>query len=78
MSLGHNVSTDDTCFLDAVGDQPSTDPQLRPLASNGGPTRTQALGPRSPALGAATDCPRTDQRGFPRPRRRCDVGAYER
>ena len=54
-------------------------PRLAPLASNGGPTKTMALLPGSPALDAATVLVpglATDQRGFPIvgvP----DLGAYE-
>ncbi len=53
------------------------DALLEPLADNGGPTRTMALGAGSPALGAGTDCPETDQRGEPRDTATCDLGAYE-
>jgi CSLREA domain-containing protein len=78
-SLGHNLSSDSTCFLTAAGDRPSTNPRLGRLAANGGPTRTQALLPGSPAIGGATACPDHDQRGVARPRgKRCDIGAYER
>lgn len=52
------------------------DPLLDPLADNGGPTPTMALDPESPAVGAATDCPATDQRGEERTDP-CDSGAYE-
>ena len=77
-SLGHNLATDDTCFLTATGDLPRTDPLLKPLADNGGPTQTQELAPQSPARDAATGCPSDDQRGFPRPQAKaCDIGAYE-
>jgi hypothetical protein len=61
-------------------DLPSADPSLGPLADNGGPTETQALGARSPAIGAvasALDCPASDQRGATRLPGHCDVGAYE-
>jgi CSLREA domain-containing protein len=58
------------------------DPQLGPLRDNGGPTATMSLAKGSPAIdrvpahGAA--CPRTDQRGVPRPAGAgCDIGAYE-
>ena len=78
-SLGHNLSSDGTCFLTASGDKPRTDPRLGKLAANGGPTWTQALLPGSPAIGGATACPDHDQRGVARPRgKRCDIGAYER
>lgn len=62
------------------------DPLLGPLADNGGFTLTHALGAGSPAIDAGdpTNCPATDQRGFPRPidgdginGPRCDMGAYE-
>jgi hypothetical protein len=62
------------------------DPQLGPLADNGGPTRTLALLPGSQALDAANfaTCPppASDQRGLPRPIDAgggllCDLGAYE-
>ncbi len=68
-------------------------PLLLPLAANGGPTLTQALGPGSPALDKAdpAGCESpfggfllTDQRGRPREVDgnddglvRCDIGAYE-
>jgi hypothetical protein len=64
-------------------DLASADPLLEPLADNGGPTQTQALGTASPAIGAvplASCRTTTDQRGLPRPDigdSRCDVGAYE-
>jgi len=53
---------------------------LGPLADNGGPTQTQALGAGSPAIGAVTsgpDCLGTDQRGAGRLSGHCDAGAYE-
>jgi hypothetical protein len=54
---------------------------LLPLADNGGGTRTHALAIGSPALDASPDdyfCPKTDQRGNPRPRGpACDIGAFE-
>src|SRR5205807_448957 len=54
-----------------------------PLGHNGGPTKTQALLPSSPAIdrgGTGTNgCPTVDQRGMRRPQgRACDIGAYER
>lgn len=55
---------------------------LGPLANNGGPTQTEAIGPGSPALDAIPignpHCPATDQRGVARPQGAgCDSGAYE-
>jgi hypothetical protein len=57
------------------------------LANNGGPTRTHALVPGSPAIDTVTDgtCPppATDQRGVPRFQDgdggvACDSGSFER
>jgi hypothetical protein len=67
-SNGYNLASDATCKLTEPTDQPSTNPGLAPLASNGGPTRTMALLPTSPAIdkgiaGGLT----TDQRGRKRP-----------
>ena len=67
ISEGFNLADDGTCNLSGQGDKPNTEPLLRPLASNGGPTKTHALRPTSPAVdaglaGSAT----TDQRGLPR------------
>jgi hypothetical protein len=77
-SLGHNISSDRSCFLTAAGDRPGTDPRLGRLAPNGGPTWTQALLRGSPAVDAGAGCPSTDQRGVARPQgRRCDIGAFE-
>ncbi len=79
LSLGHNLSSDGTCFLTAPGDRPNTNPKLGALADNGGPTATQALLRGSPAIDAAVGCPRHDQRGAPRSAgKSCDIGAYER
>jgi hypothetical protein len=66
-SLGHNLADDDTCNLTAQGDQPNTEPLLRPLGNYGGPTDTFALRPTSPAVdaGVAGSTP-TDQRGLQR------------
>jgi CSLREA domain-containing protein len=75
-STGHNLSSDTSCALVARGDVTGVSPALKPLALNGGPTATQALAPTSPAIDAG-DCPAVDQRGFPRPPVRCDIGAYE-
>jgi hypothetical protein len=87
VSLGHNLSDDGTCNLNAVGDLPNTDPELGPLANNGGPTRTHALLEGSPAIDAGSaDCPppANDQRGISRPQdgddngsEICDIGAFE-
>lgn len=52
------------------------DPELLPLADNGGPTETLALRLGSPAIDVASDCPERDQRGEPRVGA-CDSGAFE-
>lgn len=63
-----------------------TDPELQPLANNGGPTPTHALAEHSPARNMADDCTdfegqeaiTVDQRGEPRPGGgACDIGAFE-
>lgn len=84
-SLGNNLDGDGSCGFTASGDLPDTDPLLGPLQDNGGPTRTHALLPGSPAI---DHIPRqqcaaeTDQRGVRRPQpdpkwSLCDIGAYE-
>jgi len=62
------------------GTIPVSDPLLDILANNGGPTRTMALLPGSPAIDAGNIllCPPADQRGVSRPvGAGCDIGAYE-
>lgn len=83
-SLGGNVeSPGSTCSIGgATDDQTSVSAValgLGPLADNGGPTRTHALGAGSAAIdmGDIAPCPATDQRGFPR-QAPCDSGAFER
>src|SRR5207249_8574098 len=58
------------------------DPDLQPLANNGGPTRTISLNPGSPAIDAGfnVDFLPFDQRGVGFPRTlgaRTDIGAFE-
>ena len=90
-SKGYNLSSDNTCTFNGLGDLNNTNPLLGPLQNNGGPTQTQALLPGSPAIDAGnpngcTDGSghllKTDARGAPRPDREdpggCDMGAYER
>jgi hypothetical protein len=88
-SGGYNVASDATCNLAAAGDAPNTDPQLGPLAFNGGPTETHLPMANSPAIdrvpnaacvaqAAATND--RDQRGAPRPESAglpCDSGSVE-
>jgi hypothetical protein len=59
-----------------------TDPQLLPLGNNGGPTRTHAIAPSSPARDAGINAGglATDQRGVPYARisgPAADIGAFE-
>ena len=79
ISNGGNVISDGSCNPGG-GDQPFTDALLGPLADNGGPTLTYALGAGSPAIdfAGAVDCPATDQRGETRPQGAgCDAGSVE-
>jgi len=72
----HSLDSDGSCGVGALS---RTDPDLRKLADNGGPTLTQALEAGSPAIAAGDDtkCPAEDQRHFARPAGRCDIGAFE-
>jgi predicted outer membrane repeat protein len=55
-----------------------TDPRVAAdLADLGGPTETLAIGRGGGADGAGAGCPAIDQRGEPRERDRCDIGAFE-
>lgn len=66
-------ASDTPCTPDAA----FGDPKLSPLADNGGPTPTMAIGAGGAADGAAgSACPETDQRGNARSAP-CDAGAYE-
>ena len=83
-SQGDNISSDGTCVATSVplNDRNNTDPLLNALANNGGPTETFALQNTSPAVNTLTvtagTCPKTDQRGEPRPIGPfCDIGAFE-
>jgi hypothetical protein len=53
------------------------DPLLGSLGDHGGRTATHLPAAGSPLRGAGRDCPATDQRGNPRDRARCTVGAVE-
>jgi hypothetical protein len=83
---GHNVVSDASCGFTQPTSMSGIDPLLAPLALNApGMTRTHALKPGSPAIGAGPTtvgdggCPPSDQRGVSRIAyaRSCDVGAYE-
>lgn len=81
VSLGHNLDSDDTCGA-GPGDLPIQDPQLAPLADNGGLTETHLPAPGSPLANAGLDaaCLPEDQRGVLRnlgPANACDVGSVE-
>ena len=83
-SQGGNFASDNSC----PGFTQSSSLNLQPLANNGGPTQTHALGAGSAAIDAAADCnlsnppggtASTDQRGVARPQgSQCDAGAFER
>jgi len=79
VSGGHNIVQDDSCNP-AASDLIGANPQLGPLADNGGPTLTHALLSGSPAIDGGDDaaCSATDQRGITRPQgAHCDIGSYE-
>jgi hypothetical protein len=78
-TLGHNLFGDVSCGVGAT-DLVGVNALLGPLASNGGPTQTQALLAGSPAIDAAeaASSPAVDQRGVARPQGAgFDIGAYE-
>jgi CSLREA domain-containing protein len=80
-SIGHNIEETDTCLFDEPTDLPNTDPQILPLALNGGLTPTHALSAGSPAIDSADPdrCSGTDQRLVVRPQGAgCDRGASEK
>ena len=76
--VGTNLSDNTECGS-ASASLIVADPQLGPLASNGGPTQTFNLLPTSPAIDAATNCTvNEDQRYVARPKgAACDIGAVE-
>jgi hypothetical protein len=86
---GHNLSSDNSCVTAATSLPGVTNLMLGPLADNGGPTQTHALGERSPAVDKGRSFGATaDQRGLPRPTDLglvtnapggdgSDIGAYE-
>ena len=85
-SLGYNLDAEHTCGFVSAGDQTGANTAaLQPLASNGGPTQTIALGSTSTAIngdgiGNPSVCPTFDQRGSARnatTRSHCDIGAYD-
>jgi hypothetical protein len=52
ISGGYNLDCDGSCLLTHPPDLPNTNPLLGPLQDNGGPTKTHALFPGSPAIDA--------------------------
>lgn len=77
-SQGHNLDSDDSCELDDPDDVPEGDADLGPLADNGGPTLTHALGADSDAREAGATDLGVDQRGVDRPQGgQDDIGAVE-
>jgi hypothetical protein len=91
LSHGHDLIGDDgTCTITGTtaGNLLNVPAGLKPLADNGGFTKTHALrrhskaidhgSPKKPGSGGRA-CDRHDQRGVKRPQgKRCDIGAYER
>ncbi len=73
LTSGSNIDNDGSCGFD-ISNQ---DPLLQPLADNGGPGFSHALGDGSPALNSAGICLTTDQRSYLRPASSCDLGAVE-
>ncbi|GAB4111174.1 MAG: choice-of-anchor Q domain-containing protein [Roseiflexaceae bacterium] len=65
-------------YADCTSGTTFANPQLQPLAANGGPTPTMALASGSPAInaGSAANCAETDQRFADRVGT-CDIGAFE-
>ena len=89
-SLGFNLDSATSCGFASTGDVTNQDPLLKPLALWGGPTRTHALPPGSPAIDTAITvyCSPTDQRGMFVPGTTwadgdgngsalCDIGSFE-
>lgn len=87
-SLGSNLDSDGTCAFENRGDLVSSRIELGPLADNGGPTLTMAIGAASAAIDAGHPgrCAQNpvDQRGAARPvdgdgdgTKVCDIGSFE-
>lgn len=81
-SDGFNLSDDISCapYFTKAGDKNNTDPQLGPLADNGGSSRTHLPLPDSPLIdgGQCIAGISADQRGVARPQgAACDIGAVE-
>jgi parallel beta helix pectate lyase-like protein len=80
-TAGFNLESATDCAFTGSGDKQRSNPQLAPLAANGGPSSTMALLPGSPAIDTgdpACPPPASDQRGVTRHQGpRCDIGAFE-
>lgn len=77
---GHNLVGSADPAIAMPPDTRNDDPLLEPLRQNGGPTRTHALAPESPAIDAGSneDGLAFDQRGYARVYgAEADIGAFE-
>jgi hypothetical protein len=72
--VGTNISSDWSCGEIGIT---VADPQLFPLANNGGPTMTHAISFTSPAYNAGIDCQWNDDQRYVLRDAKCDVGAFE-
>jgi hypothetical protein len=72
---GNNLSDDGSCGgpLEIA----IADPQLGPLADNGGPTRTHAISAGSPAINGGAACSVTVDQRYASRDAQCDLGAFE-
>jgi predicted outer membrane repeat protein len=79
ISSGFNIvfADDQNIFTPMLSDMEGVDPELGPLADNGGPTMTHALQFGSPAFENGGNCLSVDQRDIPRPGVNCSIGAFE-
>ena len=79
-SLDFNLADDGSCGLNEPDDNAGVDPQIQPIADNGGPTPTLRLPPASAAINSGNCSQSEDQRNAVRPAENetsCDVGAVE-
>lgn len=79
-SVHYSVLGEMNCGMPNLETALMVDPELLPLADNGGLTKTHHLANTSPAIDAGDPegCSNSDQRGLPRPvNERCDIGALE-
>jgi len=71
---GKNISSDWSCGEVGIT---VADPQLLPLAKNGGPNMTHAIPYTSPAFNAGVACTQTTDQRYVTRDAKCDVGAFE-